>query len=149
MYELGWNPVPLNEPNKEEDGADEEGSQAIKGSRKHYLLFSCGADGSILEFDPNKPNKPPKNINHYIENSRPSSTDERVSNTHDPGSEQSEINFFLYSRARWCFPSAVSSPGSEVVLWWRSATPMGNTRHCATHTGTNILKPSYALQSGR
>jgi hypothetical protein len=60
---------PSNEKKDEEENAEqqqgEEGKSGL-GGKKRYLLYSCGGDGNILEFDPTKPNKFPKNINLHI-----------------------------------------------------------------------------------
>jgi hypothetical protein len=54
------------EDNSEQQQQQGEEGKAGLGGKKRYLLYSCGGDGNILEFDPAKPNKFPKNINLHI-----------------------------------------------------------------------------------
>ncbi len=67
---------------KEEEGnaeqqQGEEGKPGL-GGKKRYLLYSCGGDGNILEFDPAKPNKFPKNINLHIGSANAATTEVKV-----------------------------------------------------------------------
>jgi hypothetical protein len=55
-----------------------EASKGIPPSKNRYLLYSCGGDGNILEFDPAKPNKSPKNINLHIGSANAPSADVKV-----------------------------------------------------------------------
>lgn len=78
----GSGPSPEKKEEKEEEGNAEQQSEEGKGGlggKKRYLLYSCGGDGNILEFDPTKPNKFPKNINLHI-GSANASTEVKVYN---------------------------------------------------------------------